>query len=95
MNERLTARQLAEWEAYNTLDPIGEDREDLRMGILASTIANMIGGAVAGKKAKTFKPEDFIPDWDGKKATTQTSEQMRNLLMGMASNKKGNKKNKK
>lgn len=93
MLEQLTAQQLAEWEAYNVLDPIGEHRDDARMGILASTFANIAASALGGKKGKTFKPEDFIPKWDGKgKSTTQTVDQMRDVLMGMSSSKRVRKK---
>jgi hypothetical protein len=48
-----------EWREYDRLEPFGEERGDLRAGIIASTIAN----ANRGKKTKPFKPADFMPDF--------------------------------
>lgn len=64
--ERLTAYELQEWMAYFQSDPFGEQRADLRMGILASTVANK---PVFGmKRAKRFQPKDFIPEFGSKTA---------------------------
>ena len=52
--------QFAEWMAYSTLEPWGEERDDLRMGIVASTIANVN----RGKNSKPLKPQDFIPSFE-------------------------------
>ena len=52
--------QFAEWMAFSRLEPWGEDRDDLRMGIIASTIANVY----RGKGKKPFKPTDFIPNFE-------------------------------
>jgi len=43
--------------AYEMVDPFGEYRDDLRAGIVASTIAN--ANRPKGKRA--YKPEDFMP----------------------------------
>jgi hypothetical protein len=55
---RLSARELAEYEALDRLDPFGPERGDLRMAILASLIANVNRDP---KKTKAFKPLDFMP----------------------------------
>lgn len=52
--------QFAEWMAYSTLEPWGEERDDLRMGIVASTIAN----ANRGKNTKAYSPQDFMPKFE-------------------------------
>jgi hypothetical protein len=52
---KLDSRELTEWMAYDGLDPIGQERDDLRAGIVASTVANC-----HSVKAK-FKPSDFVP----------------------------------
>jgi hypothetical protein len=52
-----TAAQMAEWEAFWRIDPWGEERADLRAGIVASTVAN----ANRGSKTKAFRPVDFMP----------------------------------
>jgi len=54
---RISSKELSEWIAFYSIEPFGEDREDLRMGILASTIAN----SNRGKNTKPFTPQDFIP----------------------------------
>ena len=51
------AGEMAEWEAYFRIEPFGEDRADLRAGIVASTMAN----TVRGKGTKPFRPVDFMP----------------------------------
>ncbi len=43
--------------AYLSLEPIGEERADLRSGIVASVIAN----ANRKKGTRAFKPDDFMP----------------------------------
>ena len=50
------ADELAEWWEYNKLEPFGEERGDLRNGILCSLIA-------AAHGAKDSKPIDFMPDY--------------------------------
>lgn len=63
---------MVEWEAlYLHLEPLPEDRADLRMGI---TVAN--GLAPYMKKGATCRPRDFIPRWGEPKKPTQTREQM-------------------
>lgn len=54
--ERTSGQELAEWEAYYRLEPWGEERADLRSGVLASLICN----ALRGKSGKTRKPQDFM-----------------------------------
>ena len=56
----IDSAEYSEWMAYYRLDPRGEDRADLRAGIVASTVAN----AARGRKSRAFKPKDFMPDFD-------------------------------
>jgi len=60
MLAEMTSLQLSEWMAYSKLEPWGEEREDLRMGIVASTIANV--NRPKGKKP--YKPTDFTPTFE-------------------------------
>lgn len=53
---RTSGQELTEWEAYYRLEPWGEERADLRSGVLASLICN----ALRGKGGKTRKPQDFM-----------------------------------
>lgn len=71
----MSSRQLSEWVAYNQLEPFGEERDDLRAAIIASVIANALGG----RKGKKFKPKDFMPDFD--KATRSKGSSGAEALM--------------
>lgn len=55
--EVLSARQLAEWQQYYSLEPFGFPAESWRSGIVASVIAN----ANRKKGRKAFQPSDFMP----------------------------------
>lgn len=45
--------------AYAELEPFGEERADLRSGIIASVLANV--NRDAKKHPKPFTPQDFMP----------------------------------
>lgn len=60
MLAEMTSAQLSEWMAFAQLEPWGEERADLRAGIIASTMANSMKGA----KGKAFKPQDFMPKFE-------------------------------
>lgn len=72
----ISARELTEWMAYYEVEPFGEARDDLRMGIICSTIANVN----RGKGGRVFKPEDFIPKFNKPKQQTW-QEQLRIVEM--------------
>lgn len=75
MGERMSARELAEWMAFDRISPIGEDRADLRAGIIASVIANS-----HRVKGDPFTPADFMPFIEKPKATPADAlEQLRGL----------------
>jgi len=57
--DRISSRELSEWMAFFGLEPFGEERADLRAGIVASTVANVNRGK--GKRA--FKPQEFMPQF--------------------------------
>lgn len=48
---------MAEFIAFDRIDPWDEKRADLRAGVVASVIANVN----RGKKTKAFTPLDFMP----------------------------------
>lgn len=68
---RTTQREREEWAAYFDVEPWGEDRADLRMGIVASLIANVN----RGRNRPPFKPADFMPKFD-KPANLSPDEQV-------------------
>jgi hypothetical protein len=88
--EHLNAYQLAEWEAYDKIDPIGEWREDFRFAKLTSLIQNLVFAIYCGKgetpKAVTILDE--MPDWTGEKKAAQvqgqTQEQIKQTLLNIA-----------
>lgn len=69
--QRTSSRELAEWMAYAGLEPWGESRADLRMGILASLTANIN----RGKDQEPFKPSDFIPRFDESEAESEPEDE--------------------
>ena len=50
--EELTAFQLAEWEAFDTIDPIGNFRGDFRMANICATNTNL---AIKVNSSKNIK----------------------------------------
>lgn len=53
--------------AYARLEPFGEERADLRAGIVAATIANVF----RGEGSPEYKPHQFMPSFE-----EQTPEEM-------------------
>lgn len=53
----MSAREFQGWVRFYALDPWGDQRADLRMGILASTLANLH----AKRGARYIRPQDFMP----------------------------------
>lgn len=62
--KQLTATQWAEWEAYLSIDPINERKQDYRMSFLYSLLTNLVIRALGSKGAKLTTVEDFVLDWD-------------------------------
>jgi len=80
----LNAGQLAEWEAYSMIDPVGEWRNDFRFAELASVITNIAIKWAAGKKhVELTDITDFIPQWDvtaPKEVKKQSVEDMKKVF---------------
>lgn len=57
MSEEISDAELREWMAFYRLEPFGDERADLRAGIVASTVVNVN----RGKRGKATKPTDFMP----------------------------------
>jgi hypothetical protein len=67
----LDSRELTEWMAYDLIEPFGPWREDLRAGIISSTIAN----ALRSKGGRTYQPADFLPQFGEQQQERMTPEQ--------------------
>lgn len=54
----MPASEIAQWQAYEQVTgPLGAERADLHMAILAAVVAN-----TASRRNR--KPADFLPKWD-------------------------------
>lgn len=56
---RISSRELSEWMAYAEVEPFGEERADLRSGIIASTVANTARDPK--KRRKPYSADEFMP----------------------------------
>lgn len=70
----LSARQFDEWIAFYSIEPWGEERADLRAGIVASTVANV--NRNPKQRSKPYSPKDFMPVYDKPPKKQQTMEEM-------------------
>ena len=86
--DQLTAYQLAEWEAYDKIDPIGTWRDDFRMAFLSSLVTNLTVQVHGKKGTKLMVPIDFMPEWDMERKTMvvkkQTMEEMKAFALNFA-----------
>lgn len=71
--DELSSSQLAEWIAFYQLEPWGEERADLRAGIVASTIANVNRSP---KRKKPYAPEDFMPRFEDEEDPEETAARL-------------------
>jgi hypothetical protein len=60
MLARMPAPLFTEWMLYAQLELFGEERADLRAGIVAATVANVH----RGKDDKALTPQDFMPRFE-------------------------------
>lgn len=62
----MSATEIRDWQIYDSLEPFGEERADLRMGILAALMINL---RRTKPSDKVYKPRDFMPNFyeDGEK----------------------------
>lgn len=66
----MSAREFAEWMAFDRLEPIGRSRSDYAIAMLARlTLA-----VHAGKRASLPDMEEFLPTWE-RRSTGKTVEQ--------------------
>lgn len=77
----INSAEFAHWVAYYRIDPFGDERADLRAGIIASTVANVH----ATKKSQQLKPADFMPDFEPPKrqSTKEMIDVMRKFTKAM------------
>lgn len=76
-----TIREYAQWVAFYGFEPWGEERADLRAGIIAATVANAFGGGKA-------KPQDYMPNFDRRIKRQTVQEQQAVMSRTFAALKK-------
>ena len=74
------AREFAEWNALEQMEPTGPEREDVRFAMLAAVVGEALGGKGSG--TKVFRQFMAAFDFDKKAKPQQTAEQMKAMLMG-------------
>ena len=73
----MTSAQLSEWEAYDTLDPVGKWRDDFHAAFIISEVSNIAQDLYGKEGVKRFTPSDFMPKWnkeDAKKGLKKESK---------------------
>lgn len=62
--DEITDYQLCQWIRYAKVEPFGEERDDLRSGVVAAAVINSVRGLAAGLAGKrdyeTVSPHDFV-----------------------------------
>lgn len=69
----LDADQIIDWEAFNSIKPIGQTRADFRAAMMCSTMVNL----KRTKNRSPVAPIDFMPFLEKPK---QTFHQMRDVI---------------
>ncbi|HQZ40677.1 MAG TPA: DUF4035 domain-containing protein [Vicinamibacterales bacterium] len=65
----MSAREFGEWMAFYTLEPFGDSRADLRMGVLAALTANIARDEK--RRSKPYEVDDFMPKFDRQEKEAQ------------------------
>ncbi|KKN11907.1 hypothetical protein LCGC14_1021880 [marine sediment metagenome] len=79
----ITARELTEWRAYDSIQPFGDERADLR----AASIRQAVIAVHAKKKSDQPKLADCMLKFEAKKK--QTALQIEQILKGFVKAKGG------
>ena len=59
LHSRMSACEFAEWQAYDSIEPFGDERADLRQGVIGSLLANIYRDKK--KRSRPFEALDFMP----------------------------------
>lgn len=94
MLECISLEELQEWEAFDSLEPVGrlEERMEYMFGMVCAVISNNIAAIFSkkGSNQTTLAPADFIPKWGvfpdeiKKEQQIQSVEEMKHILLAMA-----------
>lgn len=60
----LTSQQIAEWEAYDAIEPIDSNyRLEFMLAQVTSTIVQLFASPPEGEEQKEITAMNFMPDW--------------------------------
>jgi hypothetical protein len=76
--EEMSAETWVLWQLYYDLDPWGEERADLRSGMIAAVIAET--NRDKKKRRKPYAPKEFMPQFDRPPPKPQTPEEQAAIL---------------
>lgn len=81
----MTSKEFTEWVAFLSTEPQGEDREDIRLARLLTTMVNIN----RTKKQTAAKPADFITDFwsENPGKPTQSWEEQHAFMAGWLKNR--------
>jgi hypothetical protein len=88
--KRVDSKELSEWMAFDSIEPIGDIRTDLAAGIVASTVAN----CHRGKSQQAFMPMDFMPLHQKETTAENAAEEVGSKLRAFSIMNKSIKSNK-
>lgn len=61
LEQRMSSRELIEWQAFAEVEPFGELRADLRIGIQTAALVRLWADP---KKSKAITPATFMPQFE-------------------------------
>ena len=67
MLRQMPATLFTEWMAYDRLDPIGRDRDDLHAALVAAAADNagrLVVSALSRKRVTPVKADKYLPEWN-------------------------------
>lgn len=89
MLSRIPSRILSEWMAYYSLEPFGQERDNMHAGLVASAVYNV--NRDPKRQRKPFQPADFMLEFDsaGGVKTEKTASEIYALFRTWAMVHKG------
>lgn len=72
----MPAGELTQWMAYEMIEPFGERRADLRMGISTAALLNR----QRSRGMRMVQPKDLMPNFDAAYKPAQTTDEMKALV---------------
>ena len=76
---RISSRELSEWIVYFEMEPFGEERADLRAGIVAATVANTARDTK--RRVRPLEPKEFMPVFERERPRQSWQEQLEIVRM--------------